>query len=70
MSVKLGCRVTFIIVLSLIISGLAQAAPLDPNDASINDNLCLWLRNPDLYYDPDAGIWTDLSGLTESRIIE
>ncbi|KPK41729.1 MAG: hypothetical protein AMJ65_08900 [Phycisphaerae bacterium SG8_4] len=49
---------TFVIALA----GTVHAAPLAPNDASVAENLCLWLRNPELDYDSDAGIWADFSG--------
>jgi hypothetical protein len=46
----------------LATSAVAPGAPLAPDDASIQENLCLWLRSPDVYFDPAAGTWTDLSG--------
>ena len=45
-----------------VLTGVAQAATLSPDDASIKDNLCLWLRSPDVNYDAVTGVWTDLSG--------
>ncbi|HUV64649.1 MAG TPA: PA14 domain-containing protein [Sedimentisphaerales bacterium] len=48
--------------LAIALGGAIQAAPLAPDDGSVKDNLCLWLRSPDVNYDPDTGIWTDLSG--------
>jgi len=44
------------------LAAIAHAAALAPDDASIKDNLCLWLRSPDVNFDPDSGIWTDASG--------
>ncbi|MBM4028069.1 MAG: hypothetical protein FJ280_22145 [Planctomycetes bacterium] len=38
------------------------AAPLAPDDAAIQENLCLWLRSPDVHFDPVAGVWADGSG--------
>jgi len=49
-------------VLVTICAGAIQAAPLAPDDASIADNLCLWLRNPGINLDEAAGIWADSSG--------
>jgi hypothetical protein len=40
----------------------AWGAGLAPNDGSIAGNLSLWLRMPDINYDPDTSVWTDLSG--------
>jgi len=48
--------------LAVVLSGLAQAAALAPDDSSIKDNLCLWLRNPGVNFDEAAGIWSDASG--------
>jgi hypothetical protein len=45
----------------LIISN-ASGVVLSPNHSSIAGNLNLWLRMPDVNYDPVAGVWTDLSG--------
>jgi len=50
------------LALATALSGLVQAARLAPNDASINDNLCLWLRNPGINLDEASGMWTDSSG--------
>ena len=50
------------LALVMALAGAVQAAPLAPNDASIADNLCLWLRNPGLNYDEAAGVWADSSG--------
>ncbi len=33
-----------------------------PDDSSVKDNLCLWLRSPDANFDPATGIWVDVSG--------
>ena len=52
------------ICLALVVffSNLSYGAALAPNDSSIKDSLCLWLRSPDVNYDLSTGIWTDLSG--------
>jgi len=42
--------------------GSASGAMLAPDNGSIAGNLSLWLRMPDVNYDPVAGVWTDLSG--------
>ncbi|TET97854.1 MAG: hypothetical protein E3J30_07860 [Anaerolineales bacterium] len=57
---KLIYLVCFLGVAAL--AGVAQAETLSPDDASIKDNLCLWLRRPEVNYDADSGVWTDLSG--------
>ncbi|MCH7920027.1 MAG: discoidin domain-containing protein, partial [Planctomycetes bacterium] len=49
-----------LIVMVLTTSGFGAA--LAPNDGSIAGNLSLWLRMPDINYDPDTGVWADLSG--------
>jgi len=53
-------------VLCLALTGLfmasASGAGLAPNDGSIAGNLSLWLRMPDINYDPATSVWTDLSG--------
>ncbi len=50
---------------SLVMMGLltcvAGAGELAPNSGSLNGNLSLWLRMPEINYDPGTGIWTDLS---------
>jgi len=50
----------------LALTGLLAAstggAVLAPNHGSIAGNLSLWLRMPDVNYDPVAGVWLDLSG--------
>ncbi|MHC4581624.1 MAG: hypothetical protein ACYS14_09215 [Planctomycetota bacterium] len=43
------------------LTGAVQATPLAPNDASIDDNLCLWLRNPGINLDEASGLWIDSS---------
>ena len=57
---KLICMVSFVFV--LVLAGAVQAVPLNPKDGSISDNLSLWLRMPEVNYDPITGVWTDLSG--------
>jgi len=48
--------------LAMVLAGVAQGVTLVPDDSSVKDNLCLWLRSPDVYFDPATGIWTDVSG--------
>jgi hypothetical protein len=48
--------------LAMILAGAIQGAALAPDDASIQDSLCLWLRSPDVNYNADSGVWADLSG--------
>jgi len=43
------------------LAGVAQAETLSPDDTSIKDNLCLWLRAPDTYFNPSTGVWSDLA---------
>jgi hypothetical protein len=50
------------VILILAIICTAHAAALAPDDGSIKDSLCLWLRSPDINYDAQAGVWTDVSG--------
>jgi hypothetical protein len=57
---KLNYLVCFIIVAFL--AGVVQAVPLAPDDSSIKDNLCLWLRSPEANFDPSTGTWIDISG--------
>ena len=54
--------VSFCLLSLTTLAGIAQAVPLSPDDPSIHDNLCLWLRSPDVNYDAVTGVWTDLSG--------
>jgi hypothetical protein len=51
-------RLTFVLVLA----GVVRAVPLAPDDSSIKDNLCLWLRSPEANFDPSTGTWIDVSG--------
>jgi hypothetical protein len=46
----------------MILAGVVQAVPLAPDDSSVKDNLCIWLRSPDVNFDPATGIWIDVSG--------
>jgi len=46
----------------MVLAGVAQGVTLVPDDSSVKDNLCLWLRSPDVNFDPATGIWTDVSG--------
>ena len=48
--------------LAMALAGVAQGVTLVPDDSSVKDNLCLWLRSPDVNFDPATGIWTDVSG--------
>ncbi|MBN2314982.1 MAG: hypothetical protein JXM79_13705, partial [Sedimentisphaerales bacterium] len=50
----------FALVMTLM--GTIHGATLAPDDTSIKDNLCLWLRRPELNYDPATMVWTDRSG--------
>ncbi len=53
----------FVCLLGVTVSmSVAPAATLAPDDTSIKDNLCLWLRRPELNYDPGTMVWTDRSG--------
>jgi len=57
-------RLSFLILLlgMASLAGTAHGAQLAPDDASTQENLCLWLRSPDVNFDPAAGVWTDVSG--------
>ncbi len=57
---KSHCLVYFVLV--VVLAGIVQGVALAPDDSSVNDNLCLWLRSPDVNFDPVTGIWTDVSG--------
>jgi len=46
----------------VVLAGAVQAVVLAPDDSSVKDNLCLWLRSPDVNFDPATGIWVDVSG--------
>ena len=48
--------------LIVVCAGIAGGAPLAPDSGSVGANLCLWLRMPEVNYDPAAGVWTDVSG--------
>ncbi|MFH1715753.1 MAG: hypothetical protein ABIF19_00245 [Planctomycetota bacterium] len=50
------------LAVAVALAGVAHAAALSPDDTSVKENLCLWLRSPDVNFDPDAGIWADISG--------
>jgi hypothetical protein len=56
---KLHYLVCFTLV--VLLAGAVQAVALAPDDSSVKDNLCLWLRSPDANFDPATGIWTDVS---------
>ncbi|MHC4631966.1 MAG: LamG domain-containing protein [Planctomycetota bacterium] len=56
---KMICLFSFVLVLGS--AGTAQGVPLGPDDGSISDNLCLWLRAPGTYFNPSTGVWSDLS---------
>jgi len=47
--------------LVMVLAGAVQAVVLAPDDSSVKDNLCLWLRSPDVNFDPATGIWVDVS---------
>ncbi|MHC4536849.1 MAG: hypothetical protein ACYS6K_23120 [Planctomycetota bacterium] len=49
-------------ILVMVLAGTVQAVVLAPDDSSVKDNLCLWLRSPDVNFDPATGIWIDASG--------
>ena len=49
-------------ILVMVLAGAVQAVALAPDDSSVKDNLCLWLRSPDANFDPATGIWIDVSG--------
>jgi len=38
--------------LAMVLAGVAQGVTLVPDDSSVKDNLCLWLRSPDVNFDP------------------
>ncbi|MCP4613696.1 MAG: hypothetical protein GY845_33825 [Planctomycetes bacterium] len=48
--------------LVMVLAGAVQAVALAPDDSSVKDNLCIWLRSPDANFDPATGIWLDVSG--------
>ena len=48
--------------LVMFLTGAVQAVVLAPDDSTVKDNLCLWLRSPDVNFDPATGIWGDVSG--------
>ena len=52
-----------VVCFALIVAwvGVSSGAPLAPDSGSVGANLCLWLRMPEVTYDPATGIWTDLS---------
>jgi hypothetical protein len=58
---KRSFQVIFVLGMAAL-TGAVRGAALAPDDASIRENLCLWLRSPDVHFDPVAGVWTDLSG--------
>jgi hypothetical protein len=57
---KWQCLICFTIV--TLLTGTAPAVPLAPDDSSIKDNLCIWLRAPEVNFDPSTGTWVDVSG--------
>ena len=57
---RVSCLLCLCAVLAM--SAVAPGAPLAPDDASLRQNLCLWLRMPETNYDPAAQVWTDVSG--------
>jgi len=50
------------LVMTGLFVGMAGAATLAPDGGSIVGNLSLWLRMPEVHYDPTTGVWEDLSG--------
>ncbi len=50
------------LVLVVAWAGVAAGARLAPNHSSLSENLCLWLRMPEVNYDPATETWIDLSG--------
>jgi len=46
----------------MFLRGTSHGTVLVPDDNSIKESLCLWLRSPDVNYDLNTGIWTDISG--------
>ena len=54
------------LVIAMALAGVIQGAALAPDDASIQDNLCLWLRSPDVNYDAISGVWTDLKAAEDT----
>ena len=58
---KKSCFWTCLLVTAAL-AGSIHAASLSPDDATIKDDLCLWLRRPEIHYDPQTWVWTDLSG--------
>jgi hypothetical protein len=50
------------LILTMALAGAARGAALAPDDGSIKDNLCLWLRSPDVNFDSGTGTWADVSG--------
>ncbi len=59
MSSKVRCLLVFLIMGGFV--GMAGAGPLAPNSGSLVGDLALWLRMPEVNYDPATGIWTDTS---------
>ncbi len=60
MKKKLYYPVCFTLV--MVLTGVIQAVPLAPDDASVKDNLCIWLRSPEANFNPSTGTWIDVSG--------
>jgi len=56
------CKRVLCLIVLVICAENAMGASLAPNDSSISENLCLWLRLPDTNYDPATETWTDSSG--------
>jgi hypothetical protein len=54
------CPVYF--VLLVVLAWTVQGVALSPYDSIVKDNLCLWLRSPDVNFDPATGTWIDVSG--------
>ena len=54
-------RCAICLVMSAVLVSAAGAAPLAPDSGSLSENLSLWLRMPEMNYDPVAGIWIDSS---------
>ncbi len=50
------------LALTMFLSSASHGTALAPDDSSIKDGLCLWLRSPDVNYDVSTRIWADVSG--------
>ncbi|MCH8193871.1 MAG: hypothetical protein IIA65_07630, partial [Planctomycetes bacterium] len=55
-------RTPKVLLIAMVLSTSAFAAALAPDNGSIAGNLSLWLRMPEVNYNPGSGVWADLSG--------